>query len=202
ATCSRASDWDKRMNPSELDGTWDYRTLPANVRLGENCFIERKDSFKRYRSTQPVGLVLGANVTVYTWTEFSVEPSATLMAGHDRRQRLERYRRLYPERRADRQWRAHSRGVRCHARRCVRGNGRRQSGATSRGRAAVSASVQLAHDWYPVPVPANVVLGDRSWLYSSFAFLHFRSQRPAAVRIGRASGIYVGSFFDLGPDGE
>ena len=45
--------------------------------------IERKDSFKRYRSTQPVGLVLGANVTVYTWTEFNVEPSGILEIGDD-----------------------------------------------------------------------------------------------------------------------
>ena len=68
---------------SEFDGTWDYRTLPDNVRLGDNCFIERTASFRRYRSTQPVGLALGNNVTVYTWTEFSVEPDATLSVGDD-----------------------------------------------------------------------------------------------------------------------
>ena len=76
-------DWYKTVDPRELDGTWDYGTLPANVHLGENCFIERKDSFRRYRSTQPVGLSLGANVTAYTWTEFSVEPGGTLVVGDD-----------------------------------------------------------------------------------------------------------------------
>ena len=60
----------------------------------------------------------------------------------------------------------------------------------------------LDHDWYPNPLPANVVIGPGSWLYSSFAMLHCRSQRPVALRIGTASGIYNGSFFDLGPRGE
>jgi acetyltransferase-like isoleucine patch superfamily enzyme len=60
----------------------------------------------------------------------------------------------------------------------------------------------LPHDWYPAPLPANVELGAGSWLYSSFAFLHCRSRRPQAVRVGRSSGIYNGSFFELGPDAE
>ena len=60
----------------------------------------------------------------------------------------------------------------------------------------------LTHDWFPRPLPANVVLGPRSWLYSSFAFLHYRSERPCGVRVGHDSGIYNGTFFDLGPRGE
>jgi acetyltransferase-like isoleucine patch superfamily enzyme len=60
----------------------------------------------------------------------------------------------------------------------------------------------LDHDWFPRPLPTNVVMGERSWLYSSFAFLHYRSRRPCGVRIGRDSGVYHGSFFDLGPGGE
>jgi acetyltransferase-like isoleucine patch superfamily enzyme len=58
------------------------------------------------------------------------------------------------------------------------------------------------HDWCPNPLPSNVEIGDRSWLYSSFAFVHYRSQRPCGVRIGHDSGIYIGSYFDLGPRGE
>ena len=61
---------------------------------------------------------------------------------------------------------------------------------------------RLPHDWYPEPVPDNVVLGEDSWLYSSFAFRHYRSQRPVGVRIGKHSGLYNGTFFDLGPNGE
>lgn len=67
----------------EITGEWDYGTLPANVRLGRGCFLERKASFARYRSTQPVGLELGDNVRVYTWTEFNVEPMGRVTVGPD-----------------------------------------------------------------------------------------------------------------------
>jgi acetyltransferase-like isoleucine patch superfamily enzyme len=60
----------------------------------------------------------------------------------------------------------------------------------------------LAHDWYPAEVPANVMLGERSWVHSSFAFIHHRSERDPSVRIGPDSGAYVGTYFDLGPQGE
>lgn len=66
----------------------------------------------------------------------------------------------------------------------------------------MTASAVLAHDWFARPLPPNVELGTGSWLYSSFAFLHCRSQREAAVRVGRCTGIYDGSLFELGPDGE
>ncbi len=59
---------------------------------------------------------------------------------------------------------------------------------------------QLPHDWFPQPLPSNVVLGERSWCYSSFSCLHYQSQR--GVRVGHDSGIYHGTFFDLGPEGE
>jgi acetyltransferase-like isoleucine patch superfamily enzyme len=60
----------------------------------------------------------------------------------------------------------------------------------------------LPHDWYAVEVPASVVLGERSWLYSSFAFVHHRSAQDPSVRIGHDSGVYKDSYFDLGPQGE
>lgn len=66
----------------------------------------------------------------------------------------------------------------------------------------MGSSVSLPHDWFPRPVPANVQIGPRSWLYSSFAFLHYRSQRPCGVRIGHDTGIYHGTFFDLDVHGE
>lgn len=66
----------------------------------------------------------------------------------------------------------------------------------------MSAPTFLTHDWFPSPLPANVQIGEGSWLYSSFAFLHCRSQRPRPVRIGKSCGVYNGSFFDLGPNGE
>ena len=60
----------------------------------------------------------------------------------------------------------------------------------------------LEHDWYPEAVPANVVLGERSWLYSAFAFIHHLSECQPSVRIGSDSGVYIGTYFDLGPKGQ
>lgn len=60
----------------------------------------------------------------------------------------------------------------------------------------------LGHDWFDRPLPDNVRIGSGSWLHSSYAFLHNRSQRPCALSVGRSSGIYQGSFFELGPQGE
>jgi acetyltransferase-like isoleucine patch superfamily enzyme len=67
----------------EITGTWEYASLPRNVELGAGCFIERKESFRRFRSTREPGLRLGSNVIVYTWTEFSVEPEGQIMVGDD-----------------------------------------------------------------------------------------------------------------------
>lgn len=68
---------------AEITGQWDYGCLPPNVRLGQNCWLERKASFVRYRSTRATGLSLGDNVRVYTWTEFNIDPSGTLEVGRD-----------------------------------------------------------------------------------------------------------------------
>lgn len=46
------------------------------------------------------------------------------------------------------------------------------------------------------------MIGEQSWLHSSYAFLHYRSTRPCGFRAGHDSGIYVETYFDLGPNGE
>jgi hypothetical protein len=66
----------------------------------------------------------------------------------------------------------------------------------------LSAGVRLEHDWFPRAVPANVVLGPRSWIASSYTFLHYRSCRPVGVQVGHDSGLYVETQLDLGPDGH
>ena len=66
-----------------LTGDWDYSTLHDNVRVGPGCFIERKQSFELYRSNQPLGLLLGAGVQVFTWTAFNVEPTGSIEIGAD-----------------------------------------------------------------------------------------------------------------------
>ena len=68
---------------ADITGQWDYTTLPSNVRLGRDCWLERKASFDRFRSVRDPGLVLGDGVRVYTWTTFNVEPNGLLEVGDD-----------------------------------------------------------------------------------------------------------------------
>lgn len=56
----------------------------------------------------------------------------------------------------------------------------------------------LTHDWFPAPLPANVEIGPRSWLYSTYAFRHYRSEASTGLRVGCDTGLYHGTFFDLG----
>jgi acetyltransferase-like isoleucine patch superfamily enzyme len=59
-------------------------------------------------------------------------------------------------------------------------------------------SHHLEHDWFPGELPDNVVIGEGSWLHSAHAFQHCASRR--GVRIGNHSGVYVGTYFELGPE--
>jgi acetyltransferase-like isoleucine patch superfamily enzyme len=66
----------------------------------------------------------------------------------------------------------------------------------------MTGSRMLPHDWFPRALPPNVVIGERSWVYSSYAFLHYRSTQPCGLRIGHDTGAYIETFFDIGRDGE
>ncbi len=67
----------------ELRGRWDYTSLASNIRLGDGCFLERRDTFERFRSERDPGLVLGDGTTVYTWTTFNVDPTGCIEIGRD-----------------------------------------------------------------------------------------------------------------------
>ncbi len=71
------------MDIDEITGAWDYSELPANVYVGEGCYLESKASFRRFRSRREPGLVIGNRVRAYTWTAFTVEPSGHLEIGDD-----------------------------------------------------------------------------------------------------------------------
>jgi acetyltransferase-like isoleucine patch superfamily enzyme len=58
-------------------------------------------------------------------------------------------------------------------------------------------SRRLPEDWFPREVPAGLTVGQRSFLISSYAFLH--AAPSAIIRIGSDTGIYHGTFFELGP---
>jgi acetyltransferase-like isoleucine patch superfamily enzyme len=69
------------LDERDITGAWDYSSLPLNVRVGKDCWLERRDSFTRFRSTQNPGLVLGEGVHVFTWTTFNVEPTGYVEIG-------------------------------------------------------------------------------------------------------------------------
>lgn len=71
------------MDINEITGNWEYSTLPGNVRIGKDCWFERKESFARFKSEQKPGLVIGDRVKVYTWTTFNVEPQGCIEIGND-----------------------------------------------------------------------------------------------------------------------
>ena len=47
------------------------------------AFLERRDTFERFRSERDPGLVLGNGTTVYTWTTFNVDPTGCIEIGRD-----------------------------------------------------------------------------------------------------------------------
>lgn len=67
----------------DITGHWDYRSLPANVVVGRDCWFERKDSFGSFRSEQNPGLIFGDRVRVYTWATFNIEPTGVVEVGSD-----------------------------------------------------------------------------------------------------------------------
>jgi acetyltransferase-like isoleucine patch superfamily enzyme len=72
-----------KYDPGPVTGNWDYGSLPANIRVGSDCWIERRDTFGSFRSQQNPGLVLGDRVHVYTWSTFNVEPTGSMEIGDD-----------------------------------------------------------------------------------------------------------------------
>jgi acetyltransferase-like isoleucine patch superfamily enzyme len=68
---------------TNITGEWDYSLLPPNVRIGADCFIERREAFDRFRSERDPGLILGERVQVFTWTHFNVEPTGFVDIGDD-----------------------------------------------------------------------------------------------------------------------
>lgn len=57
-------------------------------------------------------------------------------------------------------------------------------------------------DWYAGTVPENVTLDAEAHLESTYSFLLYRSQRPLGVRMDQGSAAYIGTMFDVGPQGQ
>jgi acetyltransferase-like isoleucine patch superfamily enzyme len=68
---------------ASVTGRWDYGSLPANIHLGQDCFLEMPESFDGCRSQREVAVRLGDRVAVYGWTRFNLEPTGCVEVGHD-----------------------------------------------------------------------------------------------------------------------
>jgi acetyltransferase-like isoleucine patch superfamily enzyme len=66
----------------------------------------------------------------------------------------------------------------------------------------VSTARTLAWDWYPGTIPENVIVDDTAYIETSFSFYLFRSELPGGVKYGRGASTYLGTMFDVGPQGR
>ncbi len=60
----------------------------------------------------------------------------------------------------------------------------------------------LPWDWYPGSIPGNVVLDETAYVETSFSFYLYRSRRPGGVTYCRGASTYLGTMFDVGPNGR
>ena len=71
---------------AEVMGDWDYSTLPTNVHISRECFIESPRLLAQFASTRDPGLVLGDRVRLYQggWGGgISVQPAGLVEIGDD-----------------------------------------------------------------------------------------------------------------------
>ena len=71
------------LDEREITGQWDYGSLPANIVVGRNVFLERKSSFERFNSNRKPGLIIGDRARIYSWTTFNLASDAFLEIGDD-----------------------------------------------------------------------------------------------------------------------
>jgi acetyltransferase-like isoleucine patch superfamily enzyme len=75
---------DNRVSDDDVaryTGRWNYGSLPLGIRVGRDCYLERREVFERYRSVLDPGLILGDEVQVFSWTTFNVEPQGQVIIG-------------------------------------------------------------------------------------------------------------------------
>jgi acetyltransferase-like isoleucine patch superfamily enzyme len=60
----------------------------------------------------------------------------------------------------------------------------------------------LSWDWYGGRVPGNVFLDGEAYVETTFSFYLYRSKRERGVEIRRGASTYLGTMFDVGPQGR
>ena len=58
----------------------------------------------------------------------------------------------------------------------------------------------MPNDWFPRDLPACLDIGQRSFLATAYSFLHCAPS--ATIRIGNDTGVYHGTFFEIGSSGH
>jgi acetyltransferase-like isoleucine patch superfamily enzyme len=66
----------------------------------------------------------------------------------------------------------------------------------------MTAKRTLEWDWFPGVVPENVFVDDTAYIETTFSFQFFRSRLPVGVEYGRGASTYLGTMFDVGPQGR
>jgi acetyltransferase-like isoleucine patch superfamily enzyme len=61
---------------------------------------------------------------------------------------------------------------------------------------------QLSWDWYPGTIPENTKIDETAYIETTFSFRFFRSRLPVGVEYGRGASTYLGTMFDVGPNGR
>jgi acetyltransferase-like isoleucine patch superfamily enzyme len=66
----------------------------------------------------------------------------------------------------------------------------------------VKADRHVENDWWPQPIPPNVIFGDGFYCESAQIFRHMRSKNPSAAVIGNHVSCYAGCSFAIGENGR
>jgi acetyltransferase-like isoleucine patch superfamily enzyme len=66
----------------------------------------------------------------------------------------------------------------------------------------MNAARTLPWDWFPGTIPGNVLIDETAYVETSFSFQFFRSRNERGVEYGRGASTYLGTMFDVGPQGR
>jgi acetyltransferase-like isoleucine patch superfamily enzyme len=66
----------------------------------------------------------------------------------------------------------------------------------------MSTGRTLAWDWYPGTIPDNVLVDETAYIETTYSFSLFRSRLPGGVKYGAGASTYLGTMFDVGPNGR
>ena len=61
---------------------------------------------------------------------------------------------------------------------------------------------KLPWDWYEGELPENAKIEETAYVETSFSFRFFRSRQSPGVEFGRGASTYLGTMFDIGPQGR